>query len=74
MLHRKIVPYYSGNFKERNNTLCMILNLTVSLMTPTATKTFWSSAEQAFVAQQSSEIIEQCVGSELIANNNVFFL
>ena len=53
MLHRKIIPGYSGNFREPNNKLCMILILIVSLMmTPTATNTFWSSAEQIFVAQQ----------------------
>jgi hypothetical protein len=72
MLHRKIIPAYSGNFREGNNRLCMIS--IVSLTAPTATNTFWSSAEQTFVAQQSSEITEPCAGSEIIVNNKVFFL
>jgi len=43
-------------------------------MSTTATNTFWSSAEQAFVAQQSSEISEQCADNEIIVNNKVIFL
>ena len=73
MLRRKIIPTYSGNLREGNNRLLMILILIVSLVAPPATNTFWSSAEQTFVAQQSSEIAEQYAGNEIIVKNKVIF-
>jgi len=73
MLHRKIILAYSGKFMERNNILCIILIIIVSVMAPTETNTFWSSAEQTFVVQQSSKISEPCAGSEIIVKNKVIF-